>query len=281
MRNINPAILAALLIGAVLSAWATGSAESPATQPALVLATTAPSIASTRPVAGGTVSGKITIGGDWSLQKPDLTRVVVYLASNPSLDSDVPPSGHVTIAQRHKAFVPNFAVVARGTTVEFPNWDDFEHNVFSISKAAPAFDLDRYPRGQSKSRVFDKVGVVQLFCNIHPFMRAMVVVTPNSYFSRADAGGKFVISNVPAGKYELVAWQERCDEQRTDLTIGGPGTTDDLSIELREKGRGVVSSEAAPRDNGYGVESGMGVKREKLNLPVVKDSHPALDPEPN
>ena len=61
----------------------------------------------------------------------------------------------------------------------------------------------------------------------------------------------------------------------TDVTIGGPGTIDDVSIELREKGRSVVSSEAAPPDNGYGIESGMGLKREKLNLPVVTDSHPA------
>ena len=182
MRKINLAILAVFSFAAVVLTRVHAAAELPATQPSPTLATTAPSTASTRPAAGGTITGKITIGGNWSLQKPDLTRVVVYLASNPSLDSDVPPAGHATIAQRHKAFVPNFAVVARGTTVEFPNWDDFEHNVFSISKAAPAFDLDRYPRGQSKSRVFDKVGVVQLFCNIHPFMRAMVVVTPNSYF---------------------------------------------------------------------------------------------------
>jgi plastocyanin len=281
MRNITLAILATFFSAAVLSARASVADASPATQPAMVLPTTAPSVASTRPASGGTIGGEVTIGGVWSLQKPDLSRVVVYLASNPSLDSDVPPTGHATIAQRHKAFVPNFAVVARGTTVEFPNWDDFEHNVFSISKAAPAFDLDRYPRGQSKSRVFDKVGVVQLFCNIHPFMRAMVVVTPNSYFSRADSSGRFVISNVPAGKYELVAWQERCDERRTDVTIGGPGMSDDVSIQLRERGRSVVSSEAAPLDNGYGAESGMGIKREKLNLPVVKDSHPAPDPEPN
>jgi plastocyanin len=281
MRTINLTILAAFFFTAALATRVSRSAESPATQPASFLATTAPSAASTRPAAGGTIRGKVTIGGDWSLQKPDLTRIVVYLASNPSLDSDVPPAGHATIAQRHKAFVPNFAVVARGTTVEFPNWDDFEHNVFSISKAAPAFDLDRYPRGQSKSRVFDKVGVVQIFCNIHPFMRAMVVVTPNAYFARADADGRFVIPDVPVGKYELVAWQERCDERRTEVTIGGPGTTDEVSIELRERGRSVVSSEAAPLDNGYGVESGMGIKREKLNLPVVKDSHPAPDPEPN
>jgi len=280
MRNKHSAILGAFFLGAVLLARVSGSSGSPATQPASVLATTAPSVASTRPIACGTVRGKVSIGDDWSFQKPDLTRVVVYLASNAALDSDAPPTGHATIAQRHKAFVPNFAVVACGTTVEFPNWDDFEHNVFSISKAAPAFDLDRYPRGQSKSRVFDKVGVVQLFCNIHPFMRAMVVVTPNSYFTRADADGHFEILGVPSGKYELVVWQERCDEQRTNINITAPGPLEGLTFQLRERGRSIVSSEAPPPDHNYGVDGGMGLKREKLNLPVVKESHPALDPEP-
>jgi len=266
------------------AAWMVSSAsfaESPATQPVVqASATTVPSEAATRPSAGGVIRGKVAIVGDWSLQKPDLSRVVVYLDSNPALDSDTPPAGHVTIAQRNKAFVPNFAVVPRGTLIEFPNWDKFEHNVFSLSKAAPAFDLERYPRGQSKSRVFDKVGVVQLFCNIHPFMRAMVVVTPNAYFARATGDGEFEIANVPAGKYELVAWQERCDEQRTSVTVDATGTLPEISLDLHEKGRSIVSSEAPPSNRGYGVESGMGLKRERLNLPVVKDSHPALDPEP-
>jgi hypothetical protein len=128
--------------------------------------------------------------------------------------------------------------------------------------------------------VFDKVGVVQLFCNIHPFMRAMVVVTPNSFAARANADGEFEIGNVPAGKYELVAWQERCDEQRVSVTIDGAATLPEVSIDLHEKGRSIVSSEAPPSNRGYGVESGMGLKRERLNLPVVKDSHPAPDPEP-
>ena len=113
MRNTNLAILAVFSFAAVVLTRVHAAAESPGTQPSPTLTTTAPSVASTRPAAGATISGKVTIGGDWSLQKPDLTRVVVYLASNPSLDSDVPPTGHATIAQRHKAFVPNFAVVAR------------------------------------------------------------------------------------------------------------------------------------------------------------------------
>src|SRR5688572_20934413 len=164
----------------------------PTTQP-----TTAPA---TQP-AGLTLRGRVSVSAGWALHKPDLTRVVVYLASDSVLDAFPHSIDRAIVIQKNKSFIPSFTIVPRGTEVEFPNWDSFDHNVFSRSKAAPAFDLDRYPQGQSKSRVFEKVGVVQVFCNIHPQMRAIIFVTPNRYFTRADADGKFAIRGVPPGQY--------------------------------------------------------------------------------
>jgi plastocyanin len=241
----------------------------PATMP-----TTAPT---TRP-AGVSLRGKVSISHGFALQNPDLTRVVVYLASDPVLDAAPHTIDHSTVAQKNKAFVPNFTVVPRGTDVEFPNWDNFDHNVFSCSKAAPAFDLDRYPRGQSKTRTFDKVGVVQIFCNIHPSMRAIIFVTPNVYFCRADAGGNFELKDVPPGNYDLVAWQERCGETRQAVAVRADGAPD-VSIALAENRQDIVANDLGPHDSGYGINRGLGIKREHLNLPVVTDAHPALDPE--
>ncbi len=160
------------------------------------------------------VRGRVTIASALDIQKPDLSRVVIYLASEPAIDAVPMPAERPTVSQRNKMFVPNFLVVSRGAEVEFPNWDHFDHNVFSRSKAAPAFDLDRYPYGCSKTRQFDKLGVVQVFCNVHPSMRAIIFVTPNRFFTRADAEGQFELNGIPPGRHELVAWHERCDEQR-------------------------------------------------------------------
>jgi plastocyanin len=223
-----------------------------------------------------TVRGSVSISGKLDLQKPDLSKVVVYLASDTTLDATGPAVDHATVAQKNKAFVPRFTVVCRGTVVEFPNWDDFDHNVFSRSKAAPAFDLDRYPRGQSKSRTFDKVGVIQIFCNIHPQMRAVILVVPNRYFAPADADGKFELKDVPPGKYEIVAWHERCSEQKQSLDVG-KDPVEQIKLTLEESRSSIIESAPAHNDEGYGIERGLGVKREKLNLPVVPDSHPAKD----
>jgi plastocyanin len=245
----------------------------PATRPATPATTASTQPASTRP-AGVILRGKVSIDAGWTLQKPDLSRVVVYLSSDSILDARPWSVEHATIAQKNKAFIPNFLVVPRGTNVEFPNWDDFDHNVFSRSKAAPAFDLDRYPRGMSKTRTFDKLGVVQVFCNIHPAMRAIIYVTPNQFFARPDADGNFEIQGVPPGNFELTAWHERCEEQRQPLvvTAGQPG---EVSITLKESRGRALATENDRRASYGGVERGLGIKRERLNLPVVTDSHPA------
>jgi plastocyanin len=225
----------------------------------------------TRPM-GGSVHGQVTITGNLGLQKPDLSRVVVFLADDPALTAASNAPAQTFVIQRNKEFHPNFLVVERNTSIEFPNWDRFEHNVFSRSAAAPAFDLERYPYGQSKSRVFEKTGVVQLFCNIHPSMRAVIYVTPNSFFTRCDSEGHFTLSNIPPGKYSIAAWQDRCGEQQLPVEIASDQSAE-ITLELGEKHDHVVRT----GDSGgtYGVDRGLSVKRSVLNLPVVTECHPA------
>jgi plastocyanin len=194
------------------------------------------------------------------------------------LDAVAPTTKSAEMDQRDKAFVPKFLVIPRTTTVEFPNWDHFDHNVFSRSKAAPAFDLDRYAYGMSKSREFQNAGVIQVFCNVHPDMRAIIFVTPNPFFSRVDDDGKFEIADVPPGKYEVVVWSDRCKEQHQIATID-PGAPVSLSFTLEEDRQSIFSNDP-PRPSSYGTERGLNVKHERLNLPVVPDAHPAPQSQP-
>jgi len=263
MKTVTSHVFTAAALAAAIAAAAL-SLRAPAAAPPV----TTP--AGPRSVVTGTLTAATTL----DLQKPDLSRAVVYIAANDALDHEAPPKDPAIVTQHDKKFIPDFLVVSRNTTIEFPNDDPFDHNVFSRSKAAPAFDLDRYPKGMSKSRVFSETGVVQVFCNIHPSMRAMIVVTPNRCFARADARGGFSIPDVPPGKYTLVAWQDRCDEVRQEIEVTAGGASG-ITLQLKESRQGIMAAEGPAARQTYGLDRGLGVKQEKLNLPVVKDAHPA------
>ena len=135
-----------------------------------------------------TVSGTLTPAGG-AFQNVDLARSVVYLESNPAIPSEAADAGRrPQIAQHGKAFTPDFLVVPVGSTVEFPNWDPFSHNVFSRSRAA-SFDLERYGQGQSKNYTFNNAGVVQLFLQYPSADESGVVGRAQSLFRACRCSG--------------------------------------------------------------------------------------------
>jgi len=132
-----------------------------------------------------------------------------------------PPLAAVT-TQRDASFDPHVLPVAVGTTVRWPNEDDIYHNVYSDSEVKP-FDLKFYKKEKVPEVTFDQVGRVDVFCAIHSKMHCIVLVLPNAYFVRADAKGRFVIRDVPAGTYKLRAWHERLPSQTREIVVPEEG----------------------------------------------------------
>ena len=127
------------------------------------------------------------------------------------------------LAQQDTAFSPNVLIVPVGTTIQFPNRDPFFHNVFSYS-SNERFDLGRYPRGESKSVVFDQPGVVKVYCEVHESMRAAVVVTENPFHALVAADGTFTLVGVPAGVRSLVVWHVDLGEVKAEVSVPAGGT---------------------------------------------------------
>jgi plastocyanin len=130
-------------------------------------------------------------------------NVVVYLEGA----IGTPTSVKMTVDQKDMTFIPHVLPVVVGSTLDFVNNDDVMHNVFSNS-ATQRFDIGMFPRGESRSVVFDKPGVVELRCNVHPAMRAFVLVLDNNYFATPDERGNYQINGIPRGRYKLRAWHE-------------------------------------------------------------------------
>ncbi len=135
-------------------------------------------------------------------------KSVVYIES---VDGPVPciiPAAHPVLDQHQMMFRPLVLPVCAGTTVDFPNNDNLYHNVFSYSPSRE-FDLGRYPRGQSRSVTFTRPGVVKVYCDIHAYMYATILVLDNPFFSSPSDDGKYEISGIPPGTYRLGYWYGR------------------------------------------------------------------------
>lgn len=77
--------------------------------------------------------------------------------------------------QQNKHFTVKKLQIKAGDVVKFTNQDPFFHNVFSLSEVKP-FDLGSYQQGQSRSVMFDKPGMVDVECAIHPRMHMQIEV---------------------------------------------------------------------------------------------------------
>jgi len=151
-------------------------------------------------------------------ESADRRRAVVYLETVPQPAFDSPSPGRAVLDQRNESFVPSVLAITVGSTVDFPNSDRVYHNVFSLSKTR-RFDLGRYPHGQSRSVMFDRPGVVRVFCEIHSHMSAYILVFAHRFFAVTDAEGRYRIDGIPPGAYTLALWSEGSVRERRELRV--------------------------------------------------------------
>jgi plastocyanin len=185
------------------------------------------------PEAGGAVHGRVEVRRGTPLVEgrpaiaelgahggaaPDRSRSVVYLEAAPQPAFDVPAPMRAVLDQKNESFVPHVVAVTIGSVVEFPNRDRIYHNVFSLSKAK-RFDLGRYPYGHSRSVRFDRPGVVRVFCEIHSYMSAWILVFSHRYFATTDGEGRYRIDGIPPGSYRLAVWNDGAVRARRELLI--------------------------------------------------------------
>ena len=158
--------------------------------------------------------------------KTEPPLAVVYLeGSFPRPDFSITKQ----IGQKDLAFIPALLPVRIGTKIEFPNFDDTYHSVFSYSPAK-RFDLGRYRPDERPipSKVFDTPGLVTLRCDIHEHMRGLILVLDTPYFVITDKEGRFRLSGLPSGHYLLKAWidSKTTRKQPVDLKDGATAHVD-------------------------------------------------------
>ncbi len=164
--------------------------------------------------SAATVAGRVEIvsSKDPDVRKhSDYSGVVVWLDSGAGVAPKTKP-GKALMVQSNKRFRPHILAIVVGATVDFPNYDPIFHNAFS-NYDGQVFDVGLYPPGTTRSILFKREGIVRIFCNIHPSMSAIIVVTKSPYYAVSAKSGDFAIRDVPPGSYRLHIFHERATEQ--------------------------------------------------------------------
>lgn len=146
---------------------------------------------------------EVTIQVSDAQGKP-LANAVVFLKS-PDLIARSKPLNKAEIAQQDRTFIPNVQVITLGTAVDFPNRDDVRHHVYSFSPAK-AFELKLYIGKPEAPIVFDKVGIVELGCNIHDSMLGWVLVNDSPIYGNTDEAGYVSFDVTPNDALSVDVW---------------------------------------------------------------------------
>lgn len=126
----------------------------------------------------------------------------------PAADIELPVKSEPAIMdQAGYEFLPGFLIAQVGQVVEFRNSEDVLHNV-RVTKSkglTPIFNVATTPFGKYE-HTFDHTGSYTVTCDIHPTMRASILITATPYSATTGPDGSFSIADVPPGQYTLTAY---------------------------------------------------------------------------
>ena len=153
----------------------------------------------------------------------EFADVVVSLkgVTGKSTGATAPPA---VLDQKNCVYTPGILAIQTGQKLIVKNSDMCIHNVHSAPIVAGNVEHNdvQMPGGADLTYTFPKAEMfVKFECNVHPWMKAWVSVFDSPYFSISGKDGKFVIKNVPPGKYTVEANHRKA--RRADAGRGGRG----------------------------------------------------------
>ena len=117
------------------------------------------------------------------------------------------PEVRRTLDQKQCRYEPHILLVPQSAQLEMKSSDPVLHTVHM--EGAATFNVAFPFTDRVITREMDTPGVVHLQCNGgHVWMNAEAMVVPHPYYAVTDRDGKFQLTDVPAGDYQVVAWHE-------------------------------------------------------------------------
>jgi plastocyanin len=135
------------------------------------------------------------------------------------------PKTPVVLDQKGCVYVPHVMGIMVGQAYRILNSDGILHNVHALPKINRGFNRPMPATVKESSATFDKAEpVFQIKCDVHPWMSAYVGVFTHPFFAATGTDGKFTLSGLDPGTYEITAWHERLGTQTATVTVAANET---------------------------------------------------------
>jgi plastocyanin len=207
--------------------------------------------AGTAAAAGGTIKGRVRLGGtppgnpvirmrvDPMCAKINKGKLVVeeivmtskdgglanvFVKLQGSFPRTAVPTGTVMIDQHGCVYTPRMVGARVGQTLLVRNSDPLLHNVHSLSSGSNSFNIGQPVAGLENRFQLKAAEILRLKCDVHRWMTAYVGVVDHPYFAVSGTDGAFEIANVPAGTHAVHIWHERYGDLEQSIHVN-PGAT--------------------------------------------------------
>jgi plastocyanin len=167
--------------------------------------------------------------------KGELADVVVSLkgVTGKSTGASAPPA---VLDQKGCLYTPQILAIQTGQKLIVKNSDSCVHNVHATPSVAgnPESNQVQAPGAVDLTYAFAQPEMFLRFkCDVHPWMFAWVSVFDSPWFCVSDKDGKFVIKNVPPGKYTVEAAHRKLGTQTQDVEVKDDDVTANFSFAVK------------------------------------------------
>jgi choline dehydrogenase-like flavoprotein len=181
-----------------------------------------------------------------------VANTVVYLKDISHGKAMDLPQQRRFLDQKRCRYEPHILLVPANSELQMKSSDATLHTVHM--DGAATYNLPFPFTNQMVARQMPTVGLVNLRCNGgHTWMNAEMFVVPHPYYAVTDETGRFQLSNVPPGEYQLVAWHEGWSvtrqeasydvltEKRVERPVFSPPRIWEKTVSVRPNSGNVVS----------------------------------------
>ena len=189
------------------------------------------------PVCGASHSGPVYSESFKMAADGSMAEAIVYL-KNVSY-SGGSPADPVVLDQNGCIYNPHVLGLVAGQELLIKNSDATLHNIHSRPNVNKEFNFAMPKVVKEKKASFAKSEPEPFYikCDVHPWMKAWVLVSDHPYFAVTDSNGNFSIDGIPAGSYEVVCWQEKFKKMplTATVTVGDGETIKDFTFTRPKK----------------------------------------------